>query len=321
MFSATLHTSGQPLELVSTGWKSRFAGEKGTLLLGDYVDVAEYDVPGRGRGLLDAFRWRYLLRVLLRKGTSTRYRNSVLGWVWSYVKPAAQFVIYYFVMGVILQVHRGIENFAIYLFAGIVVVNLFNEAFDNATKSIVENSALVRKIYLPRELFPLTAVIGAFIHFLPQLAILLAVCLLVGWAPSALALVGVIGSLVLVLVFALGMGLFFSGLNVRFRDAQNFVDLIKMFSTWTSPVLYTWMLLRDALGDHSWLFYVYMSNPITVAVEAFHNAFWGATVPDPGATPPHSTVTTLVGIVVVLLALVVGQMVFRRFERSFAQDL
>lgn len=290
-------------------------------MLGDYVDVGEYDVPGRGRGLLDAWRWRYLLRVLLRKGTSTRYRNSVLGWVWSYVKPAAQFVIYYFVMGVILQVHRGIENFAIYLFAGIVVVNLFNEAFDNATKSIVDNSALVRKIYLPRELFPLTAVIGAFVHFLPQMAILLAVCLLVGWTPSLLALVAVVGALALVLLFALGLGLFFGGLNVRFRDAQNFVDLIKMFSTWTSPVLYTWMLLRDALGDHSWAFYFYMSNPLTVAVETFHRAFWAATVPDPSAAPPHFTMTALAAIAAVLIALMVGQLVFRRFERSFAQDL
>lgn len=290
-------------------------------MLGSYVDVAEYDVPGRGRGLIDAVRWRYLLRVLLRKGTSTRYRNSVLGWVWSYVKPAAQFVIYYFVMGVILQAHRDIHNFAIYLFAGIVVVNLFNEAFDNATKSIVENSALVRKIYLPRELFPLAAVIGAFIHFLPQLAILLVVCLIVGWAPSALALLGVLGALALVLLFALGLGLFFSGLNVRFRDAQNFVDLIKMFSTWTSPVLYTWMLLRDAFGDHAWAFYIYMSNPLTVAVETFHNAFWGGTVTDPVIQPPHFGATALVAVVAVLIALIVGQLVFRRFERSFAQDL
>lgn len=289
--------------------------------MGDYVEVGEYDVPGRGRGLIDALRWRYLLRVLLRKGTSTRYRNSVLGWIWSYVKPAAQFVIYYFVMGVILQVHRGIENFAIYLFAGIVVVNLFNEAFDNATKSIVDNSALVRKIYLPRELFPLAAVIGAFIHFLPQMAILVAVCLLVGWSPSLLALASVLGALLLVLLFALGLGLFFSGLNVRFRDAQNFVDLIKMFSTWTSPVLYTWMLLRDAMGDHSWAFYVYMSNPLTVAVETFHTAFWSPTVAEPAQIPPHFAVTALVAVAAVLVALVLGQIVFRRFERSFAQDL
>ena len=125
------------------------------------IDLSGYDVPGRGRGLLDVIQWRYLLKLIVRKGTATRYRNSVLGWVWSYVKPAAQFLIYYFVMGIILNLHGSIQNFAIYLFSGVVIVNLFNEAFGNATSAIVDNGSLVKKIYLPRELFPVAAIIVA----------------------------------------------------------------------------------------------------------------------------------------------------------------
>ncbi|WP_292726434.1 ABC transporter permease [Microbacterium sp. UBA837] len=289
--------------------------------LGTPIDLSKFDVPGRGRGILDIFRWSYLLRLLVRKGTATRYRNSVLGWVWSYVKPAAQFLIYYFVMGVILQFHRDVPNFAIYLFSGVVVVNLFTEAFGNATNSIVDNRALVKKIYLPRELFPVAAVVVAFIHFLPQLAILLLVCVLVGWAPSLLALGGVLLALVLVVVFALGLGLFFSGLNVRFRDAQNFVDLIKMFATWTSPVLYTWILVADALNGVPGAFYAYMSNPVTVAVELFHIGFWDGTVAEPSAAPPHFGLIILVAAILALASMVIGQIVFRHFERTFAQDL
>lgn len=257
----------------------------------------------------------------MRKGTATRYRNSVLGWVWSYVKPGAQFLIYYLVMGIILQFHRDVPNFAIYLFAGVVVVNLFNEAFGNATNAIVDNRALVKKIYLPRELFPVAAIIGAFVHFLPQLLILLAVCLIVGWAPSMLALGGVLLGVLIVLMFALGMGLFFSGINVRFRDAQNFVDLIKMFSTWTSPVLYTWTLVADALQGHQWLFYIYMCNPITVAVELFHLGFWDATVDITHGLPAHFNLMIIVALIISAASLVIGQLTFRRFERTFAQDL
>jgi ABC-2 type transport system permease protein len=291
------------------------------LSAGTRLDVADFDIPGRGRGLLDVLQWRYLLRLLVRKGTATRYRNSVLGWVWSYVKPASQFLIYYFVMGIILQFHRDVQNFAIYLFAGIVVVNLFNEAFGNATNAIVDNRALVKKIYLPRELFPIAAIIVAFVHFLPQLVILLAVCLLVGWAPSLLGLVGVILGVLLVVAFSLGLGLFFSGLNVRFRDAQNFVDLIKMFSTWTSPVLYTWALVAEALRNHEWMFFLYMSNPITVAVEMFHAGFWQPTTDESYALPEWFGYSALVAVAVTVLALVIGQLTFRRFERTFAQDL
>jgi ABC-2 type transport system permease protein len=259
----------------------------------------------------------------VRKGTATRYRNSVLGWAWSYVKPAAQFAIYFFVMGIILNFHRNIENFPIYLFAGVVAVNLFNEAFGNATTSIVENRALVKKIYLPRELFPVAAVIVAFIHFLPQLAILLVVCFLVGWTPTWAGLIGILAGTVIVLAFALGLGLFFSALNVRFRDAQNFVELIKMFSTWTSPVLYTWVMVHDQLPNHPWIFTLYSWNPLTVAVELFHHGFWAGTIPDGaghGFYPGFTTALTIAGIIC-LAMLIIGQFVFRNFERSFAQDL
>src|SRR5699024_7074187 len=113
------------------------------------IDLSEYDVPGRGRGLADVVRWRYLLTLLIRKGTATRYRNSVLGWTWSYVKPLVQFFIYFAVMGVIFGMDRGTDNYPLYLFAGFITVQFFNEAFGNATSSVVGNKALVKKIYLP----------------------------------------------------------------------------------------------------------------------------------------------------------------------------
>lgn len=275
--------------------------------------------------MLDVFRRRYLLHLLVRKGTATRYRNSILGWVWSYVKPAAQFVIYYFVMGVILKLDRNIDNFPIYLFSGVVAVNLFNEAFGNATTAIVDNRALVKKIYLPRELFPVAAIIIAFIHFLPQMLILLLVCLLVGWTPTLIGVAGIILAVLIILVFALGLGLFFSALNVRFRDAQNFVDLIKMFSTWTSPVLYTWILVQEALSNYPWLFTLYTWNPLTVAVELFHGGFWAGTTPSSdglaASIMPGFSTALLVAIVLCTSLIMVGQLTFRQFERSFAQDL
>lgn len=295
--------------------------------MGEPIDLSEFDVPGRGRGILDVFRHRYLFRLLVRKGTATRYRNSVLGWVWSYLKPATQFLVYYFVMGVVMQLNRGIENFPIYLFAGVVAVNLFNEAFGNATTSIVDNRALVKKIYLPRELFPLAAIIIALIHFLPQLAILLLVCVVVGWVPSLLGLGAVLLGILMILAFSLGLGLLFAGLNVRYRDAQNFVELIRMFSVWSAPVLYPWAFVQHAVGSHEWLFHLYTWNPLTVAVELFHQGFWAGTVSpaeDGASVPtlfPGFGLALVIAIVVCGALIVVGQATFRHFERSFAQDL
>ncbi|WOF24161.1 ABC transporter permease [Microbacterium betulae] len=289
------------------------------------IDLSQYDVPGRGRGILDVFHWSYLLRLLVRKGTATRYRNSVLGWTWSYVKPGIQYLVYFLVMGIILGMGGRTENFPLYLFAGIVVVNFFNEGFGNATNAIVDNRSLVQKIYLPRELFPISAIIVAFIHFLPQVAILLIVAVFIyGWVPSFVGIGAALVGVFIVGSMALGLGLFFAGINVRYRDAQNFVEVIRMVSTWASPVLYTWTLVAERM--HGWVLYVYMMNPLTVAVELFHFAFWESTVSSdaenasPGF-PPHFEVYLIAALVVCALALTIGQFVFRRFERTFAQDL
>lgn len=288
------------------------------------IDRSAFDTPGRGRGLLDVFRYRYLLRVLIGKTTSLRYRNSVLGWFWSYVRPTIQFLVYYLIVGAVFGLHRRVEMFPLYLFCGIVVVNLFNEAFGAATRSIVENKALVRKIYLPRELFVIAAVVGSFVHFLPQLAILLIVCIfLFAWVPTLASVGLMLGGLLLVVAFILGIGLMFSAFNVRFRDARNIVDIVRTISTWSSPILYTWVMVSEATADIPWLFHLYMCNPVTVAVEFFHHAFWAPAVAAESQLgwPPHMGWYVLAATGLSLVALAVGQFTFRRFERTFAQDL
>ncbi|GAA3768322.1 ABC transporter permease [Microbacterium kribbense] len=287
------------------------------------LDKSAFDTPGRGRGLLDVFRYRYLLRLLIGKTTSLRYRNSVLGWLWSYVRPTVQFLVYFLVMGQILDMHGRVEAYPIYLFSGLVVVNLFNEAIGSTTRSIVDNKALVRKIYLPRELFPISAVVGSFVHFLPQLAVLLIVCLLFGWVPSFASVGLVLAGLAIVTTFVLGVGLLFAAINVRFRDAQNFIEIIRTVATWSSPIMYTWVMVYDHSHRFPWIFHIFMSNPITVAVELFHEAMWSPVVAPAariGWDPDFGwhAIAAVGGIVVVTL---IGQFVFRRFERTFAQDL
>ena len=95
----------------------------------------------------------------------------MLGLLWSYVKPLMQFMIYFVALGIFLNLQQAARpNYAIYLFSGIVLVNFFTETLGNATRSIVDNRDLIRKIYLPRELFPVSTVWVSAAHFLPQVA-------------------------------------------------------------------------------------------------------------------------------------------------------
>lgn len=281
--------------------------------------AAGFTVPGHGRGLLDVIRDRYLLLLLIKQGIKVRYRGSVLGWTWSYVKPAVQFFVYYLAFGVFLQLDRGIENFAVYLFAGLIIVNLFSEGFGNATRSIVDNAALVKKIYLPRELFPVASVIIALIHFLPQLLILIIAAFFFGWQPSVMQLLAVLLGVLIIVVLATGVGLVFGAFNVNFRDAENFVDLILLLATWTSPVFYSWSMVARHVPE--WLLNIYLATPLPAAVELFHYGFWYSTTTRPVDLPPNLWTSAFIALGISLIVLVLGQLLFRRLEGKFAQIL
>ncbi len=284
------------------------------------TDTAIFQPPGAGGGLLDVFRRRYLLRLLVHKELKARYHGSVLGMLWSYIKPAVQFIAFYFVIGVFFKMNHAVENYAVYLFSGIVVMNFFSEAFGNATRSITGNWALVKKIYLPRELFPVASVFVSFTHFLPQVVVLVVGCLVTGWHPTIWQLLAGVGGFFVLAVFALGLGLIFGALNVVFRDFENVVDLILMVATWGSPVIYTWVAVRDALGDGP-LWRLYQSNPLTTVVETFHWTFWYPTTDGATAMPAQMPVFVGVATAVAIVVLAIGQWIFRRFDGRFAQEL
>lgn len=283
------------------------------------------DVPlvelGPSGGLREVAQRRFLLSLLVRKELRVRYRASVLGLGWSYVKPAVQFVVYFVAMGLILK-QGAIGNYAVYLFGGLVVVSTFSEAVGNATRSIVANADLVKKIYLPRELFPVSSLAVAAVHLTPQLVVLVVGAMVSGWRPDAVGLAALVVAIVLVFLLALGTGLLLAALNVFFRDVENVVDLVLMVLVWVSPVLYSWERVADLLGANSWLLTLYQANPLTVAVELMHRAtWWGSPSADAGALPAGLWPNAGAALAIAALVLWVGQAAFRVLSGRFAQEL
>ncbi|WP_104117064.1 ABC transporter permease [Arthrobacter sp. B1805] len=296
------------------------------------MSTIDLTTPGLGGGLKDVLRSRYLLKLLVQKELKVRYRGSVLGLLWSYVKPGVQFVVFWFALGIFLGMNRNTENYPIYLFSGIVLINFFNEALSNASRSIVGNGGLIKKIYLPRELFPVASVWVSAIHFVPQLFVLLIACFIAGWTPGVVQIGAAVIGFLIVALLAIGLGLFFGSVNVYFRDSENFVDMLLMIATWASPVLYSWTMVRDGLfdafgaGTGGILHTIYQVNPLTIAVELFHFAFWMPTtsgVTDPlTAVPPNLLDLWMpIGVAISVLVILLGQFTFRRLEGRFAQEL
>lgn len=221
------------------------------------VELADQPLrhPGHSAGLLELFKWRFLLNLLVKKELRVRYRGSVLGMIWSYVKPAVQLLVYYIAMGQFLGLGRSIPGYVIYLFSGMVMINFFNEILSNTTRSIIFNAPLVGKIYLPRELFPVSSVWVAFVHVVPQIVVLIVGALLMGWRPGIMNILGGVAALLVIGMFALGIGLAFAAFDVYFRDAENLVDLLMMVAIWVSPVFYQWHMVADVVPQ--WLFTLY----------------------------------------------------------------
>ena len=133
--------------------------------------------PWAEQGLLEVFRHRYILTLLVRREIAARYQGSVLGLVWSYVNPLTQFFIYYFVMGILFGRAARTPAFAIHVFAGLIIVHFFIETMNAGTRSIVRNKSLVQKMAVPREMFPVASMLVSLFHVFPQLVILLvAIC-------------------------------------------------------------------------------------------------------------------------------------------------
>lgn len=280
----------------------------------------ELGAPGGRGGLLEVLRRRYLLRLLVRKEVKVRYQGSALGMAWSYIKPAVQFCVYFFVIGMFLGLRDHMDYFAIYLFSGLVLITFFNEAFSSATRSVVRNRALIRKIYLPREMFPVASLLVSCVHVVPGVTILLAAALVLGWVPTPVTLGAALLGFAIIATFAMGVGQLFAAFNVFFRDFEKVVDVVTIVTRWSAPMIYPWTFVRDAFNGGIGL-QIYLANPLAGAVSLFQRAFWFPVTSGGFEFPPHLFVRGLITLAAVVLLVVFAQLVFSRLERRFAAEL
>jgi ABC-2 type transport system permease protein len=283
--------------------------------------VAPLKSPSADQGLLEVFRRRYLLRLLVRREINVRYSGSFLGLLWSYINPLSQLFIYWFVMQKIIG--RGSENFAVHVFSALVVVHFFTETFNAGTRSIVRNKALVRRMAMPREMFPVASMLVSLFHVGPQLIILTVVCLFYGWAPDPAGMAAMVLALSIIMVLGTALALLFSVANVFFRDFSSFVNILTNFVRFGVPMIYPYTLVAERFKGHVDL---YLANPIADAVLLMQRAFWSGTTNDPEETrlsnlPEHLFTRGFIALGAALVILVLAQLVFTKFENKIPERL
>jgi ABC-2 type transport system permease protein len=275
-------------------------------------------VTGTASSVRDILQYRELLVLLIRRELRARYKNSSLGGIWSLVKPIAQLLIYFIVIGQFLGAARGIPEFAIFVFSGLTMWALFNETVSGGAGSVVANSGLIKKVYLPREVFPLSVVGGALFTLATQFVVLAVALVVTGTVPTGPELLYAPLALAVLLVFGTAFGLVLAAVNVYLRDVQYLVEIAMTVLFWASPIVYSWALVRQAISG-STLQQFYLGNPVTAAVLGMQRALWvgGHNEPYPDGLATRLFVMLGIGLVLLWCA----QRLFARLEANFAQEI
>lgn len=273
---------------------------------------------GTWKALRDVVRQREMLNLLVRRDLKARYKDSALGFVWTLIKPLTQLAIYYVVIGQFLGAERGIPDFAIYVFTGLTAYALFSEIVVGGTGSITGNSGLIKKVYLPREVFPLASVGSALFNFGIQLVVLVSATIILQRVPWSLDLLYALPAMLVLVIYGTAFGLLLAAVNVYLRDIQYLVEVLVLIMFWASPIVYSWQMVRGIIGD-GLLLDLYTNNPVTLAVLGFQQAFWVSSeaVGLPSDLLVRLGFASLIGLVLLVLA----QRIFARLQGNFAQEL
>ena len=279
-------------------------------------------INGTWVSIKEIWACRELLSLLVRREIKARYKDSSLGVVWSLFKPLVQLLVYYFAIGQILGVARNIPSFAIFVFVGLTIWGLFTEVVGSGTMSIVNNSGLVKKVYLPREIFPLASVGGALFNFVLQLGILIAATIVMGQLPWTIDLIYAPLALANVILFGTALAMILAAATVYLRDLQHLVEVALTVAFWASPIVYSFSFVHTAIAG-TWLEQLYLANPVTLSVLGMQKAFWlaGTTESTQVNWPPDLALRLWVSLAISIVLLWLGQRVFSRLQGNFAQEL
>jgi ABC-2 type transport system permease protein len=272
--------------------------------------------------------YRELLVNLVRKELKVRYKNSVLGFVWSLVNPAVTIGVFFVIFSVVLR--NPIPKFVIFLMSGVLVWNMFQNGLSAACGSVVGNAALVKKVWFPREILPLASIGAAMVDFFLQSIVLVATLAIFRWPVGWAYLPLVPLAFVVAVLLATALALWLSAVNVQYRDTQHFLGIALMVWFWGTPIIYAFQGVAHRLHAHGvpWL---QLLNPFTAITLSFQRALYNKRIVNVGKAtqtailPSHGYLwyLGLLGAVatVSLVVLVLAHRVFRRLEGDFAEAL
>jgi len=251
----------------------------------------------------ELWHYRELFYFFSWRDIKVRYKQTLLGAAWAIIQPFFTMVVFSLFFGKLAKVPSDGVPYPLFAFAALVPWTFFASGLTHSSNSLVESAALLKKVYFPRLVIPISSVMSGLVDFVIAFIVLLAMMLMYGVFPTANVLWL---PLLIVLAFgtALGVGLWLSAINVKYRDVRYTIPFLAQFWLFATPIAYPSTLLSE-----SWRI-VYALNPMVGVVEGFRWALLGTdTAPGP---------MILVSSLTALVVLIGGAFYFRRMEKTFA---
>lgn len=267
------------------------------------------------RARSNLFAYHELIVALAWKNVVVRYKQAYLGLAWTVAKPLMMMLTFTLMRGFV-DIDSGGVPYPVLAYCALMPWMFFQESASEGVQSVVGNAHLIKKVYFPREIFPLTAVATKLVEFAINFAILVGLMAWFGMMPGAQAL-WVPAIVLYTMLAALTIALFGAAVNVYARDVGQMLPVLLNLLMYASPVIYPLHLVRQKLlGQHSagdWselLYTVYTANPLAGIIDAFQRVMLRGLAPDLGALLP--------GIVLVAVLLPLSYLFFKRAESHFA---
>lgn len=253
--------------------------------------------------LRELWEYRELLYFLTWRDIKVRYKQTVLGAAWAIIQPFFTMVVFSLFFGKLAKVPSDGIPYPIFSYAALVPWTFFSQSLNQASNSLVQSANMIKKVYFPRLAMPIATVLAGLVDFVLAFVVLLVMMFFYGIVPTA-NILWLPFFLLLALVTSLGTSLWFSAMNVQFRDVRYTVPFITQFWLFATPIAYPSSLLSEPWRT------LYGLNPMAGVVEGFRWALLGTdTAPGP---------IIIVSSLAALILLITGAFYFRRMEKTFA---
>jgi len=255
--------------------------------------------------LKEIFSYREMVYSLVRQDLRGRYKGSVLGFLWTFLNPLLQLIVYTFVFSAIMQ--QNIEDFYLFLFVAFVPWLFFSTSVSGGARAVINRQDLVKKIYFPRQILPLAFVTSNFINMLLSLVVVFLALVVSGRGIAWEKLFFLIPTMLVEYVFALGITMLTSALNVFFRDLEYILGIVTMAWMYLTPIMYPETIVPERYVT------LFNLNPITPIIRSYRSILYYKETPK---------LAELGGsFLIALIILGIGNAVFARVQKRFAEEL